>query len=266
MTQRLQARGFVLAHEPGGHVLRADLISLPDPVPPPSYVLTHVADDSDVEARVESQRAALAPSDLTVHMYRRVRRTWPYRPELDRIVKTSEGEVVACCTAWLDERNHAGLLKLVSTHPAHQKPGARAAGGGRRAACTPPRGRHSGAGWHFGHGGPSGLHGRGLPPLEGGGNSPKTGQAITNPCRPDGQYPPGRRASTGSPRPYSGTAARFPSCPRLHRLLAREVSSRNQKVAKSATRRLQEPCRKLRRGTTRLPGPRPRPGGAGRRP
>lgn len=123
MTERLQARGFVPSQEPGGHVLLADLISLPDPVPQPGYVLTYVADDGDVEARVESHRAAFAPSDLTVPMYHRVRRTWPYRPELDRIVKTSEGEVVACCTAWLDERNRAGLLEPVSTHPAHQNRG-----------------------------------------------------------------------------------------------------------------------------------------------
>lgn len=120
MTKRLRARGFDHSQEPGGQVLLADLTSVPDPEPPPGYGLTHVADEVDVEARVESHRAAFAPSDLTVPMYRRVRRAWPYRPELDRIVKTSDGEVVACCTAWLDERNRAGLLEPVSTHPAHQ--------------------------------------------------------------------------------------------------------------------------------------------------
>jgi predicted N-acetyltransferase YhbS len=120
MTERLRVRGFAPSPEPGGHVLLAHLGSLPDPAPPPGCVLTHVADDGDVQARVESHRAAFAPSDLTVPMYRRVRRTWPYRPELDRIVRTSGGEVVACCTAWLDERNRAGLLEPVSTHPAHQ--------------------------------------------------------------------------------------------------------------------------------------------------
>jgi predicted N-acetyltransferase YhbS len=124
MTERLQGRGFVPSQELGGQVLLADLTSLRDPDPAPgAYVLAHVADDGDLEARVESHRAAFAPSDLTVPLYRRVRRTWPYRPELDRIVKTSEGEVVACCTAWLDEGNRAGLLEPVSTHPAHQNRG-----------------------------------------------------------------------------------------------------------------------------------------------
>lgn len=124
MAARLQRRGFVPSQEAGGQVLLADLTSLPDPGPPSgSYELTHVAGDRDLEARVESHRAAFAPSDLTAPMYRRVRGTWPYRPELDRIVKTSEGEVVACCTAWLDEQNRAGLLEPVSTHPAYRNRG-----------------------------------------------------------------------------------------------------------------------------------------------
>ena len=124
MAKRLEGRGFVLSPEPGGQVLLADLLSLPEPpATADGLILTHVADDRDLEGRVESHRAAFAPSDLTVPMYRRVRRTWPYRPELDRIVKTSEGEVVACCTAWLDQENRAGLLEPVSTHPAHQNRG-----------------------------------------------------------------------------------------------------------------------------------------------
>jgi predicted N-acetyltransferase YhbS len=124
MTERLQARGFVPSEGAGGAVLVAGLTPARDPQPVTGdYVLTHVADDADVEARVESHRAAFRPSDLSVSMYRRVRRTWPYRAELDRIVKTSDGVVVACCTAWLDEVNRAGLLEPISTHPAHQNRG-----------------------------------------------------------------------------------------------------------------------------------------------
>lgn len=124
LTKRLGARGFDRATEPGGDVLLADLASLTGPGPPAGpYTLTHVADERDVEARVESHRAAFAPSDLTVPVYQRVRRTWPYRPELDLIVKTPQGEAAACCTAWLDDQNHAGLLEPVSTHPRYQNRG-----------------------------------------------------------------------------------------------------------------------------------------------
>ena len=70
------------------------------------------------------------PPDLTVRKYERVQRTWPYRPTLDRVVLTGVGEVVAFCTAWLDEENAAGLLEPVGTHPAHRRRGL------ARAVCT----------------------------------------------------------------------------------------------------------------------------------
>jgi predicted N-acetyltransferase YhbS len=76
-----------------------------------------------VLGRVEAQRAAFAPSDFLLERYERVRRTWPYRATLDRIVLTDDDQVVAFCTAWLDEQNAAGLLEPVGTDPAHQRRG-----------------------------------------------------------------------------------------------------------------------------------------------
>lgn len=124
MAPRLLARGFEESPGPGGHVLLADLTKLVEqPVLPGGYRLGWVADEDDVHRRVESHRAAFAPSDLTLPMFQRVRKTWPYRPELDRIVKTDQGDIVACCLAWLDGANRAGLLEPISTHPAHQNRG-----------------------------------------------------------------------------------------------------------------------------------------------
>ena len=42
---------------------------------------------------------------------------------LDRIALTDTDEVVAFCTAWLDEQNASGLLEPVGTYPAHQRRG-----------------------------------------------------------------------------------------------------------------------------------------------
>jgi ribosomal protein S18 acetylase RimI-like enzyme len=123
MADALRRRGFEDAREPGGHVLRRELDSLPQPVVPDGYRLGWVVDDHDLLGRVEAHWAAFAPSDLTAAMYERVRRTWSYRQELDRIAVADDGQVVAFCTAWLDERNHAGLLEPVGTHPAHQRRG-----------------------------------------------------------------------------------------------------------------------------------------------
>lgn len=55
------------SEQPGGWVLLAD----PGTTPLPGYPLGHVAPE-DVHARVQSHRAAFAPSDLTVEMHSKV--------------------------------------------------------------------------------------------------------------------------------------------------------------------------------------------------
>ena len=117
----LERHGFEPVRE--GGVLMRSLEEVAEPVLPDGYRLGPVRDMDGVIGRVEAQRAAFAPSELTWQTYERVRRTWPYRPELDRIVTTDDGEVVSFCTAWMDEENASGLLEPVGTHPGHQRRG-----------------------------------------------------------------------------------------------------------------------------------------------
>jgi ribosomal protein S18 acetylase RimI-like enzyme len=121
LAAALQQRGFEPVQE--GGVLMRTLAEVADPVLPAGYRLGAVRDRDDVVGRVEAHRAAFAASDLTLEKYERVRRTWPYRPELDRIITTEDGVVVAFCTAWIDEQNASGLLEPVGTEPAHQRRG-----------------------------------------------------------------------------------------------------------------------------------------------
>jgi GNAT superfamily N-acetyltransferase len=107
----------------GGGVLMRDLTALPEPSPPPGYRLAIVDTPERIIGRVEAHRAAFAPSELSRKAYERVRRTWPYRAELDQIIESEAGEVVAFCTAWLDEASAAGLLEPVGTRPDHQRRG-----------------------------------------------------------------------------------------------------------------------------------------------
>jgi predicted N-acetyltransferase YhbS len=118
----LEEHGFKAAPSTGG-VLTRSLEELPAATVPDGYRLGWVETRAEVLGRVEAQRAAFAPSDFLVERYERVRRTWPYRANLDRIALTESGEVVAFCTAWLDEVNAAGLLEPVGTHPEHQQRG-----------------------------------------------------------------------------------------------------------------------------------------------
>ena len=100
---------------------------LPDPVLPEGLRLSGVEDEALVDARVEAHRAAFAPSRLTLEGFQRVRRTWPYRPELDRVVVDGEGRVLAACLAWLDEATGWGMLEPVGTRPEQQRRGLGAA-------------------------------------------------------------------------------------------------------------------------------------------
>jgi predicted N-acetyltransferase YhbS len=122
LARALERHGLVLSPGIGG-VLSRSLDDLPEPVLPPGYRLSWVETREQAIGRVEAQRAAFAPSDFLLERYERVRRTWPYRPELDRIVLSADGNVVAFCTAWIDVQNAAGLLEPVGTHPAHQRRG-----------------------------------------------------------------------------------------------------------------------------------------------
>jgi len=119
----LRARGYQESVTGGGDVLRRDLLDLTAPAPAPGYRLQWVADEADVLERVTAHQAAFAPSDLSFDRYQRVRATWPYRPELDRIAVADDGSVASFCTAWLDEQNASGLLEPVGTHPDYRRRG-----------------------------------------------------------------------------------------------------------------------------------------------
>jgi ribosomal protein S18 acetylase RimI-like enzyme len=129
LAAALERHGFT-ASPTIGSVLTRSLDEVLEPILPAGYRLGWVDTPAQVIGRVEAQQAAFAPSDLTIERYERVRRTWPYRASLDRIVLTDGGVVVAFCTAWLDEENAAGLFEPVGTHPAHQRRGL------ARAVCT----------------------------------------------------------------------------------------------------------------------------------
>lgn len=116
-------RGFTPTDE-GFEITRRSLADLPKPKPlPPGLRFAAVDDDTLVNARVEAHRAAFPPSRLTFSGFQRVRRTWPYRHELDRVVVDEQGIVLSSCLAWIDERIDWGLLEPVGTRPEHQRRG-----------------------------------------------------------------------------------------------------------------------------------------------
>lgn len=122
----LQHRGFA-ADEARFEVNRRSLDDLPSPTLPEGLRLAAMDDDGLVHPRVEAHRAAFAPSSLTKAGFARVRQTWPYRPELDRVVLDQDGTVLAACLAWIDEATGWGMFEPVGTRPEHQRRGLGAA-------------------------------------------------------------------------------------------------------------------------------------------
>jgi predicted N-acetyltransferase YhbS len=126
LAAALAADGF--ADQPVSlEVTRRSLADLPPPVLPDGLRLSGLGDDALVDARVEAHRAAFAPSLLTLAGYRRLRHTWPYRSELDRVVLDGEDRVLAACLGWIDEARGWGLLEPVGTRPEHRRRGLAAA-------------------------------------------------------------------------------------------------------------------------------------------
>jgi predicted N-acetyltransferase YhbS len=123
LAEALQRSGYEVDDSGSSGVLVRDLNALPESSVADGYHFDHVRTPALRTGRVEAHRAAFAPSDLSDRKYARLQRTWAYCPELDRLVVTDGGEVVAFCTAWFDEYNSAGLLEPVGTHPAHQQRG-----------------------------------------------------------------------------------------------------------------------------------------------
>jgi GNAT superfamily N-acetyltransferase len=121
LRDAVTARGFAASDLALQINRRESLDELPDPRDlPPGWGFAAVDTDERVASRVECHRAAFAPSSLTARDYARVRRTWPYRSELDRVIVDEQDAVVAACTAWLDEANADGLLEPVATRPSDQ--------------------------------------------------------------------------------------------------------------------------------------------------
>jgi hypothetical protein len=73
VAESLERHGFLPAPSEAGGVMTRPLDVLPEPSPPAGYRLGWVEMREHVIGRVEAQRAAFAPSEMTLAMYERVR-------------------------------------------------------------------------------------------------------------------------------------------------------------------------------------------------
>jgi ribosomal protein S18 acetylase RimI-like enzyme len=109
--------GFGPAGEPK---YRLNGITLGDDLPFPRLrsgaTVRSVRDDpTDLQARVDLHRGVWAPSKFTLAGYQRLRTKPLYRPDLDLVVETADGELAAYCIVWWDPVTRIGEFEPVGT-------------------------------------------------------------------------------------------------------------------------------------------------------
>jgi mycothiol synthase len=97
--------------------------ALPVPGLPDGYGVRSLRGPEDIPARVETHRAAFAPSRLTVEKYERLVTLPHYRYEDDLVVEAPDGSFAAFAMAWWDPDGRVGEFEPVGTHPDHQRRG-----------------------------------------------------------------------------------------------------------------------------------------------
>lgn len=78
------------------------------------------ADSRDLAARVALHREVWAPSKFTVEGYARLRQCPLYRPDLDLVAVTPEGELAAYGIVWWDRVSRVGLFEPVGAAERHR--------------------------------------------------------------------------------------------------------------------------------------------------
>ncbi|HEX8732201.1 MAG TPA: GNAT family N-acetyltransferase [Ktedonobacterales bacterium] len=124
--ERLAAAGF--AHDPTNagyvHFRRPfDAAPLPETPLPPGFTVRAVGGPDEWQRRVDAHRAAFHPSRVTLESYRRVRAAPTYRPDLDLVAVAPDGQFVAYCILWYDERARVGEYEPVGAHPDWRRQG-----------------------------------------------------------------------------------------------------------------------------------------------
>ncbi|MBD3947687.1 GNAT family N-acetyltransferase [Nocardioides ganghwensis] len=119
VTGVLADHGFVEVESPWFTHHHLDLADLPAVGLPEGYAVRAVR-PGEHEQRAAVHRAAWSPtSRVTTAAYERLMTIAPYRPALDHVVTTADGEWVASCCVWLDPTTGVALVEPVGCVAEH---------------------------------------------------------------------------------------------------------------------------------------------------
>ncbi len=118
----LAARGYQRTDRGLVYFIRSIGVIEPPPLPP-DYTFDHVRGEADVVRRTAVQCAAFQSEFMTEAKTRALQTLPTYRPELDLVIVTPDGEYAAFAQIWLDEVNGVGVFEPLGVSAAHQRLG-----------------------------------------------------------------------------------------------------------------------------------------------
>jgi ribosomal protein S18 acetylase RimI-like enzyme len=90
---------------------------------PEGWTVRNVGGEEEWQRRVDAHREVYHPSRVTLEAYRRLRRAPYYRPDLDLVAVSPDGEFAAYCICWYDPATHIGEFEPVGTRAAYRRRG-----------------------------------------------------------------------------------------------------------------------------------------------
>lgn len=118
----LENAGFISQADAGDDLLSKVLMRRTDqaPVkiyqPPEGFVVRPLAGAMEVEKYVDLHRSVFESKNMTVEWRRRTLNHPAYNPELDIVVATPEGRLVAFCICWISENLMEGRVEPLGCH------------------------------------------------------------------------------------------------------------------------------------------------------
>ena len=123
----LEAAGFECQADVGENfwskvLMRRDaLLPIKVYAPPPGYVVRALAGEGEIEAYVELHRSVFESKNMSVDWRRRVIQHPAYKQDLDIIVESPDGRLVAFCSCWFDESSSSGQVEPLGCHKDFRK-------------------------------------------------------------------------------------------------------------------------------------------------
>ena len=125
----LEAYDFVKKPMYAVHMERSLSAPIPQPVLPPGFIIRAVAGEHEAEALAALHLAAFGTPYMTTENRLTWMRTPGYKPELDLVVETSDGQLAAFCLGGISEQDNArtgrkeGYTDPVGVYPDFQRRG-----------------------------------------------------------------------------------------------------------------------------------------------